>query len=95
MHVQRSVQLQTRVSQNGPQQQAGEHQADGQDLLPGAGLGVPQRASDFPSSVTGFTGGELDGLIVHLISAIFGLRLLRAQSEGLHTAHFAEKENNV
>lgn len=61
-------------SQRTPQKEGDGKQADGEDLPPGPLILAPQGAVDFPGSVTGFTGGELDGLVVHLFVAICGSR---------------------
>ena len=80
-------------SQRAPQQEAGEHQADGEDLPPGPLELTAHAAVHFPGSVTGFTGGELDGFTFHLFVPIFGFSWpLRAQGEGPHTVQPAEKE---
>lgn len=80
-------------SQCTPQQEAAEHQADGEDLPPGPLKLTPHGAVHFPGSVTGFAGGELDGFVVHLFIPIFGFSWpLRAQSEGPYTVQPAEKE---
>lgn len=76
MLIQLLLQLRVNVcltSECTPQYEAAEYQADGEDLPPGLLKLFPHGAVNFPGSVTGFAGGELDGLIVHLFVTIFGL----------------------
>lgn len=60
-------------SQYTPQEEAGGEQADGQYFPPWPLKLAPHGAVNFPCSVTGFTGGELDRLIFHLFAVVCGL----------------------
>lgn len=68
-------------SQYTPQKEADGNQAGREDLPPGELLVAPKRVFNCPDSVTGFAGGELHGLTLHLNFFICGLSWsLRAQS---------------
>lgn len=61
-------------SQCAPQKEANAKQAEGEDVPPTPLKLAPHGAVYFPGPVTGFTGGELDGLIIHLfvVAGSFG-----------------------
>lgn len=49
-----------------PQKEDDAQHAEGEDVEPAPLKLAPHGAVHFPDPVTGFTGGELDGLIIHL-----------------------------
>lgn len=50
-----------------PQEESCKDEADGKDFPPGPLEITPHGAINVPDFVAGFAGGELDGLVVHLL----------------------------
>lgn len=81
------------LSQEAPQEQGWTEQHDGDHFPPGPLVLASHGSVNLPGSVTGLTGGELDGLIFYCLFICGGPGLgrhQRAQNHRPHTVHKTE-----